>query len=231
MDVMIREKRQEQRREKWERRQKEIEARCAQNEETKTLRTRLKSTEHAMVEHVRLVTKRVERVMDRLGYHRPDRGRWRRRRTMSNEPAVRDVRQLTADNLGRTVESMLIDQLGDQIDGRRDEVCAKLQAIRRVLAPPGSTLAECMLAERASLCWLHCMIGEMDRAEMMRRLQIGRGNDRQCTMIDACLSRAQARLEHSLIALSKVRRLKLPRIINQVNIGTQANGAIQVSGH
>ncbi len=122
--------------------------------------------------------------------------------------------------LARTVvEPMLIDQVAEKYDPLRDAVAAKLESLRQDLAPRGSSIGERLLAERAALCWLHTMILERDRAELIQNLQAGRGDDRQVTMVDQCLSRSQARLEHSLIALAKVRRLKLPIVINQINVG------------
>ena len=53
---------------------------------------------------------------------------------------------------------------------------------------------------------------------------------RKAEIIDRRLYHAQARMSQALIALAKVRRLNLPVIINQVNVGTQVNGAIRVSG-
>ncbi len=210
-----------------------------------------------MAMHFRTVGKTVETLLMALGFHRHERGEWRRRRkAMSTELAETDVQELvklaregdqialgelayhasralkpidpySGDLARAVVEPMLIDLVAEKYDPLRDAVAAKLEALRRELAPRGSSMAERLLAERAAFCWLHVLLLERDRAELFQNFEAGHDVDyRKITMVDQSLSRAQVRLERSLVALAKVRRLKLPTVINQVNVGAQVNGAV-----
>jgi hypothetical protein len=140
------------------------------------------------------------------------------------------VEALDGDLARDVVEECLINSLGPGYYGNREGVAAKLAILRRELAPPGSSLAEELLAERAAVCWLHVQLLEMDRIDALN------GSDkppreidyRKLAAVDQCLSRAQARFERALTALAKVRRLNLPVVINQVNVGAQVNG-VQLS--
>jgi hypothetical protein len=133
------------------------------------------------------------------------------------------VEALDGDLAQSVVEPMLIASLGPGYHGNREGVAAKLAILRRELAPPGSSIAEDLLAERAALGWLHIQLLEIDRADVLQQPQ---ADYRKVAMIDQCLSRAQARLERALTALAKIRRLNLPIVINQVNVGAQVNGAV-----
>jgi hypothetical protein len=65
----------------------------------------------------------------------------------------------------------------------------------------------------------------MDRADLLQQPD---ADYRKVAMIDQCLSRAQARFSHALSALAKMRRLSLPVVINQINVGAEVNG-VQVA--
>jgi hypothetical protein len=253
-DRMMRQERQIERMERRERRRKQSEARRAGNQEIQALRRRLDSTDRLMAGYFRRIGKTVETILLALGYHRHARGQWRRRRQpMSNLPATVSVAELVklaregdqnalrelryqADrllyetveafdgDLSRTVvEPVLVNSLGPGYHRNKEGVAAKLAILRLELAPPGSSVAEELLAERAALSWLHVMLLEVDRVEL---LEDPKAEPRKIAMIDGCLSRAQARMERALIALAKVRRLNLPVVINQVNVGAQVNGAV-----
>jgi hypothetical protein len=136
------------------------------------------------------------------------------------------VEALDGDLARTVVEPMLIASLGPGYYRNREGVAAKLAILRRELAPPGSSIAEELLAERAALGWLHVQLLEMDRGDALQQTT---DDYRKVAMIDQCLSRAQARLERALMALAKIRRLNLPVVINQVNVGARVNG-VQLSG-
>src|SRR5262245_5319490 len=84
MDRINREKRQAERmRRKAEKRQQtegRREARRIAREEVQALRQRLDSTDRTMAEYFRRIGQAVEAHLTALGYHRHDRGPWRRRR-------------------------------------------------------------------------------------------------------------------------------------------------------
>jgi hypothetical protein len=259
MDTLIQEEKQALRCERRELERQQTEARRARKEESKSVRERLDSTDRAMIHYSQMIGTRVDTILADLGYHRPNRSKWRRRRKpVSNELAEPSVQELTrlaregdqialnelayhasralkppdpySGELARTiVEPMLLDLVAPKYDLLRDAVAAKLEAVRRDLTPRGSSMAERLLAERAVFCWLHVLLLERDRAESFQNFEAGHEvNFRKITMVDQSLSRAQARLERSLIALGKIRRLKLPNVINQVNVGAQVNG-VQMS--
>jgi hypothetical protein len=243
-----------------EERRERSEARQAAIQERKDLRERLDAIDRSLAAYCRRVTKDVDAVMAAQGFHKHARGQWRRRRNpMSDEPAEIDVRELArraeqgdqiaigelayhasrvlkpldafSGELARTVvEPMLIGMVAEKYDPLQDVVAAKLEALRREFAPRGSSVAERLLAERAALNWLHTMILERDRAELLQSSEAGHDVDpRKMAMVDQCLSRAQARLERALTALAKVKRLNLPVVVNQINVGGRVNG-IQIGG-
>jgi hypothetical protein len=61
------------------------------------------------------------------------------------------------------VEPTVIASLGPGYYRNREGVAARLAILRRDLAPPGSSIAEELLAERAAIGWLHVQLLEMDR--------------------------------------------------------------------
>jgi hypothetical protein len=232
-------------------------ARQARREARQALGNRLSSIDRTMASYHRRIGKTVEAILTALGYHRHARGQWRRRRApMSNPLATVSVAELVklaregdrvalgelsykadrwlyekvealdGDLAGTVVEPMLIANLGPGYYGNREGVAARLAILRRELAPPGSSIAEELMAERAALCWLHVQLVEMDRADLLQQPE---ADYRKITMIDQCLTRAQARFSQALTALAKIRRLNLPIVINQVNVGAQVNG-VQIAG-
>lgn len=131
-----------------------------------------------------------------------------------------------------TVELVLLDQLalgnGPPYEDPRDFVEVKLANLRYELAPPGSSPAEKLLAERASLCWLHQELLEYAVANLYRFREV---DARKAEILERRLARAQARFAHALTALSKIRRLNIPVVIHQMNVGAQVNGAVQIAGN
>src|SRR5262249_20833475 len=124
-----------------------------------------------------------------------------------------------------TVEVVLLRQLspgdGPPYSDPSDYVSIKMAAMRAELAPPGSSPAERLLAERATLCWLHMELLEYEAARLFNRHQV---DTPTAEIIDRRLARVQARFAQALTALAKVRRLNLPIVVNQVNVGAQVNG-------
>jgi hypothetical protein len=134
-------------------------------------------------------------------------------------------------DLARTVvEPMLINLYlgpGTGYARNRQGVVAQLAIMRRDLAPPGSSIAEELLAERAAMGWLHVQFLEMDRADLLQQPD---ADHRRIAMIDQCLSRAQARFSQALTSLAKVRRLNIPIVFNQVNQQVNIGAEPSVSG-
>jgi hypothetical protein len=108
----------------------------------------------------------------------------------------------------------------------RDAVLAGVALLKMDLAPIGSSLPEQLLAERAAVCKLHVDLLELSRADLLNASDI---DYRKAEALDRWLSRAQARYVQALTALAKVRRLKLPIVVNQVNVGARVNG-VRVAG-
>lgn len=92
-------------------------------------------------------------------------------------------------------------------------LAVKLASMRHELAPPGSSPAEKLLAERASLCWLHQELLEYEAARLFASNAI---DSRRAEILDRRLQRVQSRFAHALTALARVRRLNVPNV--QVNI-------------
>ena len=135
---------------------------------------------------------------------------------------------LGGGHLPHRVEWLLAQTIGPgegAID--REAIQAQVATLKMELAPPGSSLPERLLAERAAVCWLHVQLLEIDRAGV---LNVEPVDYRGAEVIDRWLSRAQARFTAALLGLAKIRRLKLPVVVNQVNVGARVNGAVQVSG-
>jgi len=110
-----------------------------------------------------------------------------------------------------TVEAVLLQALshgsGPPYSDRIDYVAVKLIEMRYDLAPPGSSRAEKLLAERATLCWQHMEVLEYEAARLFHRREM---DTRKAEVIDRRLTHSQARLGQALTALAKIRRLNLP---------------------
>jgi hypothetical protein len=74
-------------------------------------------------------------------------------------------------------------------------VSIKLIMMRGELAPPGSSAAEKLLAERATLCWLHLELLEYEAGRLFHDRQI---DSPKAEIIDRRLARAQAQLTQAL---------------------------------
>jgi hypothetical protein len=258
MDRLLREKRESERTKRIMERRDRSKARQAAIRDHRDFRDRLDALDCTMAEYFRRVGKDVEAILIDLGYHRHDRGQWRRRRkpmltneclryakeaiplTRSEElaelawdgdPAALETVLKEADrHHHETVEAVLLQALspssGPPYEDPSDFVEVKLVAMRYELAPPGSSTAEKLLAERATLCWLHLELLEYEAARVFHDRQV---ISPKAEIIDRRLARAQARLTQALTALAKIRRLNLPVVINQLNVGARVNG-VQIAG-
>jgi hypothetical protein len=218
---------------------------------------RLDSTERFMLDYYRDVGRAAEASLLRFGFYRHARGEWRKRRlsmlreaerygalapltaneqlaerAWKGDPAALESALLEAQRHHlETVESVLLDQLsigsGPPYHDPRDFVEVRLANMRHELAPPGSSAAERLLAERASLCWLHQELLEYESTRLFARSEV---DSRKAEVLDRRLARVQARFAHALTALAKVRRLSIPVVVNQLNVGARVNGTVQVSG-
>jgi len=233
------------------------EARRLAREERKEWKGRLDSADRLMIDYFRDIRETVEAYLLRLGFHRHVRGEWRRRRqsmlreaerygglapltanerlaerAWKGDPAALESVLLEAQRHHyENVEWVLLDQLalgsGPPYQDPRDFVEVKMANMRHELAPPGSSTAEKLLAERASLCWLHQELLEYAVANLYRFREV---DARNAEILERRLARTQARFVHALTALSKIRRLNIPVIIHQMNVGAQVNGAVQLAG-
>jgi hypothetical protein len=208
-------------------------------------RSALASADSAVAQYHRHTRRLADGMLRALGYDRHARGQWRRRRTMSTELArpdqsellrlvsAGDVRTLERviyraeaslyqraedGTLNRTgIEEVLLQSLGPGIGrAEKEAMLAESRLIARDLAPPGGNPAEVLMADRAALSWLQVRLLDLDRADL---LQQDMPDLRRLEAIDRMLSRASARLERALLALGKLKRLKLPMVVaTQINV-------------
>jgi hypothetical protein len=164
--------------------------------------------------------------LDRL-IHESDRAELRALTGRSNRELWRRFDEGEGD-LTRKAEWLLANTLGPG-DGalHKEGVLAGVALLRADLAGPGATFPEQLAAERVAITKLAVDLLELERAGV---LNVEPVDYRKAEALDRWLSRAQARFTQALLALAKIRRLKLPIIVNQVNVGARVNGAVQVSG-
>jgi hypothetical protein len=209
-------------------------------------RERAAAADSAVVRWHRRLRRLADRMLQVLGYHRVHRGRWRRRRAMTTDlstlPETAELSRLAATGDVRTlerimyraevalyqrsedgtlnrggIEEILLQSLGPGF-GRveKEAMLADSRLIARELAPPGSNPAELLMADRAAICWLEVRLLDLDRADL---IQQEKADPRRLDLVDRLLSRASARLERSLLALGKLKRLKLPVVMaTQINV-------------
>jgi len=230
-------------------------ARKAEREREKAWRDRIEKTDRAMRDYYSAVRKAVATYLEGLGFYQHQRNEWRRRTTMLGEairyggmaPLTRDEQLAERAYQGdaaaletclleaerhhhECVETALLSYLpllpGPPYRDQTEFLMVKMAKMRYDLAPPGSSAAEKVLAERATLAWLHTEILEHETAALYHRPS---SDDRRAEFLERRLGRAQNRLIHAMTAIARIRRLNLPVLIQQVNLGRQS-GAIQVNG-
>lgn len=122
--------------------------------------------------------------------------------------------------LDETVEELTIRRFGPNAGPlQRDAVAARMAIMREELAPSGSGPILELLATRAAICWLHIQILETDLIHI---------EDGECSpdylkwaeAIERRLARAQSRYVQALTAIARVKRLALPVLFQQLNVGT-----------
>lgn len=111
----------------------------------------------------------------------------------------------------------------------RDAIEARMEEIRRQLAPIDAGPVVELLATRAALNWLHLHRVEQELVHVWNAQAF---EPKAAQALERLLSQATARYERSLLAVAKARRLELPVIIGQVNVafdgGRQVNQAAAV---
>lgn len=242
------------------RRAAEAEARQAGRRGLRDLRARLDRADAAVADWHRRTRRLADALLRAGGWHRHDRGNWRRRRMtteiaaaaapaparpdraeLARIVAAGDVatleqivglahaelwRRAEAGTLNRGgVEEVLTRVLGTGMHrAEREALIAEAALLRLDLAPSEADPAIRLMADRASVAWLQVRLLEFESADLFDRIGNtiplpGGGkpdemvNHRKLAAIDRALSRASARLERSLIALARLRRLKLPPIV------------------
>jgi hypothetical protein len=161
----------------------ETEARRSERVAAREFRDRLAVADSAVAQYHRQTRRLADGMLRALGYHRHARGQWRRRQVMTTElskidpaelarlAAAGDVRTLERllyraevalyqraeeGTLNRGgIEEVLLQTLGPGF-GRveKEAMLAEARLIARDLAPPGSSPAELLLADRAAVEWL-----------------------------------------------------------------------------
>ncbi len=249
---------QQEKRRAWKAEQRELAgaykaARKAEREREKAWRDRIEGTDRMMRDYCAAVRKAVATYLEGLGFYQHQRNEWRRRGTMLGEAtryngmapltqqeqlaerayhgdaAALETCLLEASRLHHeTVEIALLSYLPLSPGFREpnEVLMVRMAKMRYDLAPPGSSAAEKVLAERATLAWLHTEILENEVAALYERSTI---DSKRAEILDRRLGRAQNRLIHAMTAIARIRRLNLPVLIQQVNLGRQS-GAIQVNG-
>jgi hypothetical protein len=209
-------------------------------------RARAAGADTAVAQYHRRIRRLADQMLRTLGYHCHDRGCWRRRRAMSTDLATRpetaELARLAAEGDVRTlerilyraevalyeraedgtldrggIEEVLLQCLGPGF-GRveKEAMHAESRLIARELAPPGSNPAEILMADRAALSWLQVRRLDLDRSDLCQQ---EKPDYRRLDAVDRLLSRASARHERSLLALGKLKRLKLPVVMTtQINV-------------
>jgi len=106
-------------------------------------------------------------------------------------------------------------------------IAARLDVMKLELAPFGSSPIEILLATRAAVCWLHVQLLEYDTLEFadsntepnpIKAKEI----DRRSMVVDKRLGLAQRRYVNALVALTKIKKMLTPVIINQLNVAQNA---------
>jgi hypothetical protein len=120
--------------------------------------------------------------------------------------------------VARRVEGDLVDRLTGRDLAFREALTAKLDAMRAELAGPDASPLERQLVDRAVLCWLVVHGTEYQFAHA------GEMSQKQAEYWEKRINACQRRYMAAVKMLATVRRLAIPVIVGQVNIGRiQAN--------
>lgn len=140
-------------------------------------------------------------------------------RSLLREPEVVDA----LGNVARRVEGDLVDRLTGKDLAFREALTMKLATMRDELAGQDATPLERQLVQRVVLCWLvvHGTEYQFARAGEMSQRQAEYWEKR----INACHRRYLAAVK----MLATVRRLAIPAIVGQVNIGRKQVNVVNVA--
>ena len=126
----------------------------------------------------------------------------------------------TVDRLGGDLalqaELSLIQALVGKDLAWREALARKLGLLRRELAGPSPSALERLLVERAVACWLQVQDADVRYAHNQKGCTLAQGEYCQRRM-----DRAHIRYLSALKALALVRKLALPVLVAQVNVGGQ----------
>lgn len=199
-------------------------------------------------EYGREVDAAVAAALTALGFHRPKRGAWRRRMGEDVEKGARarseigelivlarkgdriadarlaemlvDRAAVGAGDLEEVAAINMLDNLPSAKYSRRhrQDVEARMEKLRRDLAPPGSGPVVELLAARAALDWLHVAFWEQWCSLVWADLKGSVALGRTWNLLHRNLDRATARYQKSLLAVARARRIALPVIVGQINV-------------
>ncbi|WP_165250371.1 hypothetical protein [Paludisphaera soli] len=96
----------------------------------------------------------------------------------------------------------------------RAAVEARMEQMRRQLAPPGSGPVLELLASRAALDWLHVAVWEQALAMTWQ----GSVSPKTWAAYQRNMDKATARYQRSLLAVEKARRMSLPVVVGSINL-------------
>ena len=183
MDRLLREERRAERMQRQEERRERAGVRRSDRIAAGKFRDRIAAADSAVAQYHRQTRRLADGMLRALGYHRHARGQWRRRQVMTTElskidpaelarlAAAGDVRTLERllyraevalyqraeeGTLNRGgIEEGLLQTLGPGFGrAEKEAMLAEARLIARDLAPPGSSPAELLLADRAAVEWL-----------------------------------------------------------------------------
>ncbi|AMV40455.1 hypothetical protein [Planctomyces sp. SH-PL62] len=183
----------------------------------------------------------VAEALGSLGYHRRRRGPWRKKR--GADVGETTTIQVTRTNLGQLlhlankgdalaaerlpaaldaaarsggdIETETASLVLDVLPAPKEPAEARVELMRRELAPPGSSPVVRLMASRVVCDWLHVQTWE-------RYLALAWGNKHPMSagtlrLIEKNFDQAVRRYQASLVALARIQRLRLP-VVAQVNI-------------
>ena len=200
----------------------------------------------------REVDEAVSMALESLGYHRGKRGPWRKRRgwNVGEATKVRLSRTpigeliylankgdaLAAEKLpaalvaaasrsGGDVETETISFMLDVLPTPKEAAEARVELMRRELAPPGSSPIVRLMASRVVADWVMVQVWEKYLAGAWSgkfKSTVG-----QVERWEKSLNSAILRYQRGLVALARIRRLTLPVLVGQINVA--APGSQQVN--
>jgi hypothetical protein len=213
-------------------RERREEARDAERAGLESLRESVAEIERPVEAYRRDVDRLVAEHLTRCGYHRHDRGRWRRKRghqvAMSNEVATAETSKapaIPASDEPNRLATLMCDVALRSTRASEEFLPAMRDDARRVydeLAGPDPSPIERILAERAMVCWTNAFVADLiaENAALA-----GQSSIKVFEFRDRMRTRAHNRFLSAVKALADVRKLNLPGVVvnstgpTQVNVG------------